>query len=166
MNTHIRNFTLLVAALAVAACATAPAPAPAPAPSAKTIAETAAANPQLSTLTKLLQDAGLTDTLQGAGPYTVFAPTDEAFKAVPAATLAALANDKARLKAVLTYHVVPGSLTSTELKNGPVKTVQGSDMALYKSGTFLTADEAVVTTPDVRATNGVIQIVDKVLMPR
>ncbi len=162
MNTRIRNFTLLVAALALAACATAPGPAP----TAKTIAETAAANPQLSTLTKLLQDAGLTDTLQGAGPYTVFAPTDEAFKAVPAATLAALANDKARLKAVLTYHVVPGSLTSTELKNGPVKTVQGSDMALYKSGTFLTADEAVVTTPDVRATNGVIQIVDKVLMPR
>lgn len=162
MNTLIRKFTpmlaALVAALALAACATAPTP--------KTIAETAAANPQLSTLTKLLQDAGLSDTLQGAGPYTVFAPTDEAFKTLPAATMAALTGDKARLKAVLTYHVVPGSLTSTELKNGPVKTVQGSDMALYKSGTFLTADEAVVTTPDVRATNGVIQIVDKVLMPR
>ena len=162
MNTLIKKFTPLVAAFALAACVTAPAPAPAP----RTLAETAAANPQLSTLTKLLQDAGLTDTLQGTGPYTVFAPTDEAFKAVPAATLAALAGDKARLKAVLTYHVVPGSLTSTELKNGPVKTLQGSDMALYKSGTFLTADEAVVTTPDVRATNGVIQIVDKVLMPR
>ena len=166
MHTRLGKFTSLVAAmvsamvsaLALAACATAPAP--------KTIAETAAANPQLTTLTKLLQDAGLTDTLQGAGPYTVFAPTDEAFKAVPAATMAALAGDKARLKAVLTYHVVPGSLTSTALKNGPVKTVQGSDLALYKSGTFLTADEAVVTTPDVRATNGVIQIVDKVLMPR
>ena len=162
MDTPIKKFTPLVAALALAACATSPARAPAP----KTIAETAAANPQLNTLTKLLQDAGLTDTLQGAGPYTVFAPTDEAFKAVPAATLAALAGDKARLKAVLTYHVVPGSLTSTGLKNGPVKTLQGSDMALYKSGTFLTADEAVVTTPDVRAINGVIQIVDKVLMPR
>ena len=158
MNTLFSKFTPLAAALALVACATPPAP--------KTIAETAAANPQLSTLTKLLQDAGLTDTLRGAGPYTVFAPTDEAFKAVPAATMTALAGDKARLKAVLTYHVVPGSLTSTELKNGPVKTVQGSDMALYKSGTFLTADEAVVTTADVRATNGVIQIVDKVLMPR
>ena len=161
MNRLIKKFAPLIALFAIAtiaACATAPAP--------KTIAETAAANPQLSTLTKLLQDAGLTDTLRGAGPYTVFAPTDEAFKAVPAATMAALAADKARLKAVLTYHVVPGSLTSAELKNGPVKTVQGSDMALYKSGTFLTADEAVVTTPDVRATNGVIQIVDKVLMPR
>ena len=158
MHTLVKKFTPLVAALALAACATPPAP--------KTIAETAADNPQLTTLTRLLQAAGLTDTLQGAGPYTVFAPTDEAFKAVPAATMAALAADKARLKAVLTYHVVPGSLTSTEMKNGPVKTVQGSDMALYKSGTFLTADEAVVTTPDVRARNGVIQIVDKVLMPR
>ena len=158
MNRLIKKFAPLIASFTIAACATAPAP--------KTIAETAAANPQLSMLTKLLQDAGLTDTLRGAGPYTVFAPTDEAFKAVPAATMAALAADKARLKAVLTYHVVPGSLTSSELKNGPVKTVQGSDMALYKSGTFLTADEAVVTTPDVRATNGVIQIVDKVLMPR
>ena len=158
MHTLVKKLTPLVAALALAACATPPAP--------KTIAETAADNPQLTTLTRLLQAAGLTDTLQGAGPYTVFAPTDEAFKAVPAATMAALAADKARLKAVLTYHVVPGNLTSTELKNGPVKTVQGSDIALYKSGTFLTADEAVVTTPDVRATNGVIQIVDKVLMPR
>lgn len=162
MSRLIKKFTPLVAALTLAACATAPALAPAP----KTIAETAAADPQLSTLTKLLQDAGLTDTLQGAGPYTVFAPTDDAFKAVPAATMAALASDKARLKAVLTYHVVPGSLTSAALKNGPVKTVQGSDMSLYKSGAFLTADEALVTTPDVRATNGVIQIVDKVLMPR
>ena len=163
MKTRIKKFSSLVAAFALAAlaaCATAPTPA------SKTIAETAAANPQLSTLTRLLQDAGLTDTLQGTGPYTVFAPTDDAFKAVPASTMAALAGDKARLKAVLTYHVVPGSLTSTELKNGPVKTVQGSDMSLYKSGTFLTADEALVTTPDVRATNGVIQIVDKVLMPR
>ena len=162
MNTRLGKFTSLVAAmvsaLALAACATAPTP--------KTIAETAAANPQLTTLTKLLQDACLTDTLQGAGPYAVFAPTDEAFKAVLTATMAGLAGDKARLKAVLTYHVVPGSLTPTALKNGPVKTVQGSDMALYKSGTFLTADEAVVTAPDVRATNGVIQIVDKVLMPR
>ena len=99
MKTRIKMLTSLVAAFALtalAACATAPAPA------AKTIAETAAANPQLSTLTKLLRDAGLTDTLQGAGPYTVFAPTDDAFKAVPAATMAALAGDKARLKAVLT----------------------------------------------------------------
>ena len=90
MHTRLKKFTspvvAIVSAWALAACATGPAP--------KTIAETAAANPQLTTLTKLLQDAGLTDTLQGAGPYTVFAPTDAAFKAVPAATMAALAGDK------------------------------------------------------------------------
>lgn len=147
----------LAAALALGACATAPAP--------KTIADTTAANPQLSTLNKLINDAGLAEQLRGPGPYTVFAPTDDAFKAVPPATLDALAKDKARLKAVLAYHVVPGTLTSADVKNGPVKTVQGGDVTLYKSGTFLTVEEAVVTTPDVRATNGVIQVVDKVLMP-
>ena len=158
MTRHIPSSLIAAAALALSACATTPAP--------KTIADTAAANPQLSTLTQLIQQAGLTDTLRGPGPYTVFAPTNDAFKAVPAATMEALSKDKERLKAVLTYHVVPGSLNSADLKNGPVKTVQGSNVALYKSGTFLTVEEALVTTPDVQATNGVIQIVDKVLLPR
>lgn len=152
-----RFFLPLVAALALGACATTPAP--------TTIADTAAANPQLSTLNRLINEAGLADTLRGPGPYTVFAPTDDAFKAVPPATLEALAKDKNRLKTVLSYHVVPGTLTSSDVKNGPVKTVQGGDVTLYKSGTFLTVEEAVVTTPDVRATNGVIQVVDKVLLP-
>jgi len=147
----------LAAALLLGACATAPAP--------RTIADTAAADPQLSTLNKLINDAGLADTLRGPGPYTVFAPTNDAFKAVPPATLDALAKDPARLKAVLSYHVVPSALTSADAKNGPVKTVQGGDINLYKSGTFLTVDEALVTTADVRASNGVIQVVDKVLMP-
>jgi uncharacterized surface protein with fasciclin (FAS1) repeats len=152
-----RFFLPLAAALALGACATTPAP--------TTIADTAAANPQLSTLNKLINEAGLADTLRGPGPYTVFAPTDDAFKAVAPATLEALAKDKNRLKTVLSYHVVPGTLTSSDVKNGPVKTVQGGDVTLYKSGTFLTVEEAVVTTPDVRATNGVIQVVDKVLLP-
>jgi uncharacterized surface protein with fasciclin (FAS1) repeats len=147
----------LAAALALGACATTPAP--------TTLADTAAANPQLTTLNKLINEAGLADTLRGPGPYTVFAPTDDAFKAVPPATLEALAKDKNRLKTVLSYHVVPGTLTSSDVKNGPVKTVQGGDVTLYKSGTFLTVEEAVVTTPDIRATNGVIQVVDKVLLP-
>lgn len=152
-----RFFLPLAAALVVGACATTPAP--------TTIADTAAANPQLTTLNKLINEAGLADTLRGPGPYTVFAPTDDAFKAVPPATLEALAKDKNRLKTVLSYHVVPGALTSSDVKNGPVKTIQGGDVTLYKSGTFLTVEEAVVTTPDVRATNGVIQVVDKVLLP-
>lgn len=157
MNPFARRVTPLIAAFALVACAGMPA--------SKTISQTAASDPRLSTLSRLLTEADLTATLGGAGPYTVFAPTDDAFKAVPKATLDALMKDKARLKAVLTYHVVPGTLTSSEFKNGPLKTVQGANVALYKSGTFVTVEEAVVTTPDVRASNGVIQVVDKVLIP-
>lgn len=138
-------------------CATSPAPA--------TIADTAARTPQLSTLTKLLADAGLTDTLRGAGPFTVFAPSDEAFKAVPATTMAELAANKALLKAVLTYHVLATRLSAADAKNGDVKTVQGANVALAKAGSFVTVEEALVTQADVAASNGVIHVIDKVLMP-
>ncbi|MFM9917198.1 MAG: fasciclin domain-containing protein [Rhizobacter sp.] len=144
-------------ALLASGCATAPAP--------MTISETAAATPQLSTLTKLINDAGLTETLKGPGPYTVFAPTDEAFKAVPAKTLDTLAKDKALLTSVLTYHVLTGKVMSADVKNGPTPTVQGAPVSLYRSGTFVTVEEAVVTTPDIEASNGVIHIVDRVLIP-
>ena len=144
-------------ALFLAACATAP--------QTTTIAETTAQRPELSTLNKLVNDAGLADTLEGPGPYTVFAPTDEAFKAVPAKTMTALANDKALLKSVLSYHVIPNKVASTEVKNGPAKTVQGANVALSKSGTFVTVEDAVVTQADVPATNGVVHIIDRVLMP-
>lgn len=157
MNKFASMVAVVAALLLAAGCATTPAP--------KNLAETAAATPQLSTLTKLIQDAGLTGTLSGPGPYTVFAPTDEAFKAVPAATMQALAQDKARLQAVLSYHVVAGAVMSADVRNGPVKTVQGANLALSKSGTFVTVEDAVVTAADVRATNGVLHIVDKVLIP-
>jgi uncharacterized surface protein with fasciclin (FAS1) repeats len=147
--------TAAIAAL-VAGCATTPAP--------KNIVETAAAAPQLSTLAKLIQEAGLTDTLAGPGPFTVFAPTDEAFRAVPAATLQALSQDKARLKAVLAYHAVPGAVMAADVKNGPVKSVQGANLALSRAGAFVTVEDAVVSTPDVKATNGVVHLIDKVLM--
>jgi uncharacterized surface protein with fasciclin (FAS1) repeats len=154
--------TALLAALAsfaiLSACA-------APAMEPMSIADTAARTPQLSTLSKLIADAGLADTLRGAGPYTVFAPTDEAFKAVPAATLDALAKDKERLKAVLTYHVVAGQMMAADMKNGPAKTLQGANVALSKSGTFVTIEDAVVTQADVPATNGVVHVIDRVLMP-
>ena len=143
--------------LALSACATTPMP--------TTVSETVAATPQLSTLNKLLGDAGLTETLKQEGPYTVFAPTDDAFKAVPAKTLEALSKDKALLISVLTYHVVPGKVTSAEVKNGPVTTVQGAPVSLYRSGSFVTVESAVVTTADVDASNGVIHIVDQVLIP-
>ncbi len=144
-------------AVMLAGCATTPQPI--------SISDTAAATPQLSTLTKLLGDAGLSDTLKGTGPYTVFAPTDEAFKAVPAKTLDALAKDKALLISVLSYHVLPTKVTSVDMKNGPAATVQGAPVSLYKSGTFMTVEEAVVTTPDIDASNGVLHIVDRVLIP-
>lgn len=154
----LMSFAAPLAALLLAAgCATTPAP--------KNLVETAAATPQLSTLSKLIQDAGLADTLSGAGPYTVFAPTDDAFKALPAATLQALAQDKARLQAVLKNHVLEGAVMSPDVKNGAVKNVNGGNLSLAKSGTFVTVEDAVVTTADVKATNGVVHIVDKVLVP-
>ena len=159
--THIRRTLLATsAALALAVfagCATTPAPA--------TIAETAARTPQLSTLTKLITDAGLTDTLTGAGPYTVFAPSDEAFKAVPAKTMAELAANKELLRSVLTYHVVPGKVMAADVKTGNVKSVQGANLGVARAGSFVTVEDAVVTQADVAVTNGVVHIIDKVMMP-
>jgi uncharacterized surface protein with fasciclin (FAS1) repeats len=129
------------------------------------VADTAAKTPQLSTLNKLIADAGLADTLRGPGPYTVFAPSDEAFKAVPAKTMAELAGNKELLKSVLAYHVVPGKVPAADVKNGNVKTVQGANVALAKSGTFVTVEDAMVTQADVPASNGVVHVIDRVLMP-
>lgn len=146
------------AALALlAGCATTGTPA--------TVADAAARNPQLSTLNKLIADAGLADTLKGPGPYTVFAPSDEAFKAVPAKTLAELSADKARLKEVLSFHVLPGKVSAAEVKNGNAKTVQGANVALSKAGSYVTVEDAMVTQADVNAANGVVHVIDRVLMP-
>ena len=131
----------------------------------QTVAQTAAATPQLSTLSKLIKDAGLSDTLNGPGPFTVFAPTDEAFKAVPTKTMDALAKDPALLKSVLTYHVLAGKVAASDVKNGPAKTVQGANVVLARAGTFVTVDEAVVTAADVPVSNGVVHVIDRVLLP-
>ncbi|MET0334955.1 MAG: fasciclin domain-containing protein [Rhizobacter sp.] len=149
--------TLLVAALLAGGCASTPTP--------TSVADTAARTPQLSTLNKLIADAGLQDTLRAGGPYTVFAPSDEAFKAVPAKTMAELSADKALLRSVLTYHVLPAKVASADVKNGNAKTVQGANLALGKSGTFVTVEEAMVVEADVPATNGVVHIIDRVLIP-
>ena len=159
--TYIRRTLMTVPALlalaALAGCATTPAP--------STIAETAARTPQLSTLNKLIADAGLTDTLKGAGPFTVFAPSDNAFKAVPAKTMAELAANKDRLAAVLKFHVVPGKVMAADVKTGNVKSAQGANLAMSRAGTFVTVEDAVVTQADVGATNGVVHIIDKVIIP-
>ena len=157
MRFHLKLSAALAPLLLVTACATTSAP--------KTVADTAASMPELSTLNQLIGSAGLTDTLKGDGPFTVFAPTNEAFKAVPKATMDALAKDPARLKAVLSYHVVPGKVMAANVKNGPAKTVQGANVALARAGNFVTVEDAVVTTADVTASNGVVHMVDRVLMP-
>lgn len=153
----LATLTLAASALSLAGCAGAP--------KAASIADTAAATPELSTLARLVGQAGLADTLRGPGPFTVFAPSDEAFKSLPAGTLEKLAQDKAMLAAVLTYHVVPAKVMAAEVKNGNVKTVQGANLAVAKSGDYVTVEDALVTKADVSATNGVVHIIDKVLMP-
>lgn len=153
--------TLLLASLAVSLAFTGCASTPEP----TTIADAAAKTPSLSTLNKLIGDAGLTDTLRGAGPYTVFAPTNDAFKAVPAKTMEALGKDKEMLKSVLMYHVVPGKVTAAQIKDGKTKTAQGSEVVIAKSGGFVTVEEALVTQADVAASNGVVHVIDRVLIP-
>jgi uncharacterized surface protein with fasciclin (FAS1) repeats len=95
----------------------------------------------------------------------VFAPTNEAFAKVPAKTMDSLAADPAKLKAVLTYHVIPGKVMAAEVKNGNVKTVNGANVALSKAGEFVTVEDALVQTADIAATNGVVHVVDSVLTP-
>ncbi|MES2990911.1 MAG: fasciclin domain-containing protein [Pseudomonadota bacterium] len=129
------------------------------------IVDTAVAAGQFKTLATALQAAGLVDTLKGKGPFTVFAPTDAAFAKVPKADLDALLKDKAKLTAVLTYHVVPGKVMSTDIKPGKVKTVQGSELTLATTGGVM-VDKAKVVSADVAADNGVIHVIDTVLMPK
>ena len=151
------SFIALTAMAAVSGCATVQAPV--------SVAETIAANPQLSTLNGLIVKAGLADTLKGAGPFTVFAPSNDAFTKVPAKTMAALGADPALLKSVLSYHVVPGKTMAADVKNGNAKTVQGANLALSKAGSFVTVEDAMVQTADISASNGVVHVIDTVLIP-
>lgn len=131
----------------------------------QTVSEVIAADPELSTLNALIREAGLGETLSGTGPFTVFAPNNAAFRAVPAKTMGELAADKERLKSVLTYHVAPVKATAEDVKPGKVRTVNGADLALSRAGTFVTVEEAMVTAADKPASNGVVHVVDRVLLP-
>jgi uncharacterized surface protein with fasciclin (FAS1) repeats len=131
----------------------------------KDIIDTAVAAGSFNTLAKLLTDAGLVETLKGAGPFTVFAPTDEAFAKVPADTLAKLAADKAMLTKVLTYHVVAGKVMAADIKPGDVATVAGPNVTLSVADGKVMVNGATVTTADVAASNGVIHIIDQVILP-
>jgi uncharacterized surface protein with fasciclin (FAS1) repeats len=133
----------------------------------KDIVTTAVEAGSFKTLAKLLTDAGLVETLKGAGPFTVFAPTDEAFAKVPKATLDALAADKAKLKAVLTYHVVAGKVMAADVvKLKEAKTVQGSSAKIAVTGGKVTVDAANVVKTDIVASNGVIHVIDAVILPK
>ena len=132
---------------------------------AKDIVDTAIAAGDFKTLAVALEKAGLIDTLKGKGPFTVFAPTDAAFAKVPKKDLDALLADKSKLAAVLTYHVVPGSVMARDVKDGKVKTVQGSDLTLSTSG-GVKVDGANVVKADIVADNGVIHVIDSVVLPK
>jgi uncharacterized surface protein with fasciclin (FAS1) repeats len=143
----------------------APAADSAPAGELKDIVDTAVAAGSFNTLAKLLTDAGLVETLKGAGPFTVFAPTDEAFAKVPADTLAKLAADKAMLTKVLTYHVVAGKVMAADIKPGDVPTVAGPTVKLSVADGKVMVNGATVVTADVAASNGVIHVIDQVILP-
>jgi uncharacterized surface protein with fasciclin (FAS1) repeats len=149
----------LAAVTAGAAAQTTPASTP-------TIVETAASNGNFTTLTALVKRAGLVKALQGTGPYTVFAPTDAAFAKVPKATLARLARNKAALRSVLLYHVAKGTLTAAQVtKRHSVPTLNGQRLTIRVRGSNVFVGGARVVTPDVTASNGVIHVINKVLIP-
>ena len=132
---------------------------------AKDIVDTAVGAGNFKTLAAALQAAGLVDTLKGKGPFTVFAPTDAAFAKIPKADLDALLADKAKLTAVLTYHVVSGKVMAKDVKAGKVKTVQGSELTIATAGGVM-VDNAKVTSTDIVADNGVIHVIDTVVIPK
>jgi uncharacterized surface protein with fasciclin (FAS1) repeats len=148
--------TLIALALTVGATFTAVA---------QDIVDTAVKAGNFKTLVAAVQAAGLVDTLKGPGPFTVFAPTDEAFAKIPKTTLDGLLADKAALTKVLTYHVVPGKVMAKDVKAGKVKTVQGQELTI-STNMGVMVDQSKVIATDVTASNGVIHAIDTVLMPK
>ena len=135
-------------------------------PQAKDIVDTAVAAGNFKTLAKALAAAGLVETLKGAGPFTVFAPTDEAFAKLPAGTLEALLADKAKLTAVLTCHVVPGKVMAADVvKLKDAKTVQGQSIKIDTTS-GVKVDNANVVKTDIACSNGVIHVIDSVILPK
>lgn len=130
------------------------------------IVDAALAAGNFSTLSNALKAADLVGTLKGAGPFTVFAPTDEAFKKLPAGTVEGLLKDKAKLAGILSYHVVPGKIMFKDVKSGDTATVQGTTVRLGTSATGVTVGDAKVTKHDIETSNGVIHAIDTVVMPK
>lgn len=135
-------------------------------PPQQNIVEIAASAGNFNTLVTAVQAAGLVDALSGEGPFTVFAPTDEAFAKIPAADLQALLADREKLTAVLTYHVVPGRVLAADVVNlESAATVNGKAVTIDSSASGVTVDGARVTATDIMASNGVIHVIDTVILP-
>ena len=136
------------------------------APEGQTIIQTVASETNFSTLVGLLKVSNLTDTLNGTTNYTLFAPSNEAFDKIPSSALATLANNTTALKRVLLYHVVPGTLLSKDIKgNGTLTTANGLSLPYSVTSTVVTVDNASITKTDINATNGVIHVIDSVMIP-
>jgi uncharacterized surface protein with fasciclin (FAS1) repeats len=132
----------------------------------KNIVDTAIAAGNFTTLVAGIKAAGLTDTLNGKGPFTIFAPTDEAFKKLPIGAWDALLKDTGKLKAVLSYHVIAGHVLAQDVKSGDVMTVQGTPLTVVVSSSEVQVNGAHVRQRDITASNGVIHVIDAVVMPR
>jgi len=157
---------MLAAAAAAAVVFSVSLPARADAPG--TIVDVAVGAGSFKTLVAAVKAAGLAETLSGPGPFTVFAPTDDAFAKLPPGTVDSLLKpeNKAKLKAILLYHVVAGKVLSTDLKAGSVKTLNGEDVTIDLSGSSPKVNDATVIKADIPASNGVIHVIDTVLLPK
>jgi uncharacterized surface protein with fasciclin (FAS1) repeats len=132
----------------------------------KTIIDTATDAGKFTTLLNALKAAGFTQTLRGTDPYTVFAPTDEAFKRLAPGALNALLKDTKKLKAVLSYHIVSGTVAATDVKAGDIKTLEGTPLLAALVDGKVTVNGAKVVQADIDASNGVIHAIDAVIMPK
>jgi uncharacterized surface protein with fasciclin (FAS1) repeats len=165
-NTWIRRTALAAAVLTLPATASAQSATMKPT---KDIVGVAIDAGSFTTLVAALKAAGLVETLQGKGPFTVFAPTDAAFAKLPKGTVEALLADKAQLTAILTYHVVPGKVTAADvvrMGSGNPATVNGQTLAISANAGTVRVNDATVVTADVMATNGVIHVIDTVVLPK
>jgi uncharacterized surface protein with fasciclin (FAS1) repeats len=162
-----RRLVSLVAAALLLTLSTAAYANPQPKP--QDIVDTAVAAGSFKTLVAALKAAGLVDTLKGKGPFTVFAPTDDAFAKLPAGTVDELLKpeNKQKLTAILTYHVVPGKVTPAQaMKLNSAKTVNGESLSITTDGGTVKINDATVTKADIMCSNGVIHVIDTVLMPK
>jgi uncharacterized surface protein with fasciclin (FAS1) repeats len=132
----------------------------------KNVVDTAIAAANFTTLVAGIKTAGLTDKLTGKDPFTIFAPTDEAFRKLPPGALEALLKDSAKLKAVLSYHVVIGQVWAKDIKSGDMMTLQGSPLTASVSTSGVHVNGAHVKQADIAAANGVLHAIDTVIMPR